>query len=78
MKTIKRDEVLEYINDNIYNSRVADSYYDLKLFCEVEGINATKQKIHHNIWCIWRRVRDLNPRAHCYAYILSRDASSTS
>lgn len=45
MKTIKRDEVLEYINDNIYNSRVADSYEELKLFCEVEGINATKQTI---------------------------------
>lgn len=45
MKTIKRDEVLEYINDDIYNSMVAESYYDLKLFCQVEGINATKQQI---------------------------------
>ena len=45
MKTIKRDEVLAYINDDICKSRVADSYKELKLFCKVEGINATKQKI---------------------------------
>lgn len=45
MKTIKRDDVLVYINDDIYKSRVADSYKELKLFCKVEGINATKQKI---------------------------------
>jgi len=45
MKTIKRDYVLEYINDKIYESRVADSYEDLKLFCQVEGINTTKQQI---------------------------------
>ena len=45
MKTIKRDDVLAYINADICNSRVADSYKELKLFWKVEGINATKQTI---------------------------------
>ena len=45
MKTIKRDEVLEYINDYIVKNRIADSYEDLKLFCQVEGINTTKEQI---------------------------------
>lgn len=45
MKFIKRDEVLEYVNDYVVKNRIADSYKELKLFCQVEGINATKQQI---------------------------------
>ena len=45
MEYINRDDVLEYINDYIVKNRVADSYEELKFFCEVEGINTTKQQI---------------------------------
>jgi len=45
METIKREDVLEYVNDYIVKNRIADSYKELKLFCAVEGINATKQQI---------------------------------
>ena len=45
MEYIKREDVLDYINNYIMKNRIADSYKELKLFCAVEGINTTKHGI---------------------------------